>query len=123
MKKRIAALMLVFAMTVLMLAGCGGSKDAPVVGTWNATTIEMGGSTIKIDEWLSLAGLSDMKNEMELKSDGKLTVDLMGEQGEGTWKYEEPKVTLTIEGDDTVAEYKDGKIVLDLDGAVMTFEK
>lgn len=123
MKKRIAALMLVFAMTVLMLAGCGGSKAAPVVGTWNATTIEMEGSTIKIDEWLSLAGLSDMKNEMELKSDGKLTVDLMGEQGEGTWKYEEPKVTLTIEGDDTVAEYKDGKIVLDLDGAVMTFEK
>ena len=123
MKKRIAALMLVFAMTVLMLAGCGGYKAAPVVGTWNATTIEMGGSTIKIDEWLSLAGLSDMKNEMELKSDGKLTVDLMGEQGEGTWKYEEPKVTLTIEGDDTVAEYKDGKIVLDLDGAVMTFEK
>ena len=123
MKKRIAALMLVFAMTVLMLAGCGSSKASPVVGTWKATTIEMEGSTFEIDEWLSLAGIEDLKNEMELKSNGKLTIDMMGEQGEGTWKYEEPKVTLTVDGDDVVAEYKDGKILLDLEGIVMIFEK
>ena len=70
-----------------------------------------------------MAGIEDLKNEMELKSNGKLTIDMMGEQGEGTWKYEEPKVTLTVDGDDVVAEYKDGKILLDLEGIVMIFEK
>lgn len=125
MKKRIAMLMLVLAMAVMMFSGCGKSKNqAPVVGEWKMTTIEISGVTMDVDQFLSIAGQEDTKMNMTIKEDGTFFMDVVGEQAEGTWEYKEPKCTLTVDGDSIDAEYKDGKLVIDMDGnGTMTFEK
>lgn len=124
MKKHVAVLMLAVVMTVLALAGCGGKKsDAPVVGDWKMTKVETMGVSMGVDEYLEAAGMGDMKMEMTIKDNGKFSMDLMGESGDGTWKYEEPKLSLS-DGSDTVdAEYKDGVITLSMSGVDMIFEK
>ncbi|MCI8549337.1 MAG: hypothetical protein HFI68_01880 [Lachnospiraceae bacterium] len=125
MKKRIAAFVLVMAMVVLALAGCGGKdSSAPVVGKWKLTSIEAAGMTMSVDEFLSMSGMSDTTNEMEIKSNGKFSMEMVGEKGTGKWEWKEPICTLTDEAGDSVeAEYKDGKLSMDLEGVLMIFEK
>ena len=85
MKKRVAVLMLAVVMTVLALAGCGGGKDSsPVVGTWKATEVEAMGVNVKVSEYLEQMGMGDVKMELSVKDDGKFSMDLMGQQAEGT---------------------------------------
>ena len=124
MKKRVAVLMLAVVMTVLALAGCGGGKDSsPVVGTWKATEVEAMGVNVKVDEYLKQMGMDDMKMDMDIKSDGKFSMDLMGQQAEGTWKYSGSTLTLTVDGEDAKAEYKDGKITMEESGVKIIFEE
>ncbi|MCI9486355.1 MAG: DUF4923 family protein [Lachnospiraceae bacterium] len=124
MKKRIAVLMLAAVMVVLALAGCGGKKDAsPVVGTWKATEVEAMGVNVKVDEYLEQMGMGDMKMEMSITDDGKFSMDMAGQQVEGTWKFSGSTLTLTAEGSDLDAEYKDGKITVDESGVKVIFEK
>lgn len=124
MKKRIAVLMLAAVMVVLALAGCGGKKDAsPVVGTWKATEVEAMGVNVKVDEYLEQMGMGDMKMEMSITDDGKFSMDMAGQQVEGTWKFSDSTLTLTAEGSDLDAEYKDGKITVDESGVKVIFEK
>ncbi|MCI9068947.1 MAG: DUF4923 family protein [Lachnospiraceae bacterium] len=124
MKKRVAVLMLAVVMTVLALAGCGGGgKDSPVVGAWKATEVEAMGVNVKVDEYLKQMGMDDMKMDMDIKSDGKFSMDLMGQQAEGTWKYSGSTLTLTVDGEDAKAEYKDGKITMEESGVKIIFEK
>ena len=113
MKKRVAVFMLAVVMTVLALAGCGGKKSsAPVVGDWKITKIEAMGVSMGVDEYLSAAGMGDVKMEMSIKDNGKFSMDIVGESGTGTWKYEEPTLTLDDGSDTVTAEYKDSTIVL-----------
>lgn len=124
MKKRVAVLMLAVVMTVLALAGCGGKKSsAPVVGDWKITKIEAMGVSMGVDEYLSAAGMGDVKMEMSIKDNGKFSMDMVGESGTGTWKYEEPTLTLDDGSDTVTAEYKDSTIVLEMSGVSMIFEK
>lgn len=124
MKKRIAVLMLVAVMVVLALAGCGGKKDAsPVVGTWKATEVEAMGVNVKVDEYLEQMGMGDMKMEMSLTEDGRFGMDLMGQQVEGSWRYNGSTLTLTAEGEDLSAECEDGKITIEESGVKIIFEK
>ncbi|MCI9486354.1 MAG: lipocalin family protein [Lachnospiraceae bacterium] len=124
MKKRVAVFMLAVVMTVLALAGCGGKKSsAPVVGDWKITKIEAMGVSMGVDEYLSAAGMGDVKMEMSIKDNGKFSMDIVGESGTGTWKYEEPTLTLDDGSDTVTAEYKDSTIVLEMSGVSMIFEK
>ncbi len=124
MKKRVAVFMLAVVMTVLALAGCGGKKSsAPVVGDWKITKIEAMGVRMVVDEYLSAAGMGDVKMEMSIKDNGKFSMDIVGESGTGTWKYEEPTLTLDDGSDTVTAEYKDSTIVLEMSGVSMIFEK
>ncbi|MCI8274460.1 MAG: lipocalin family protein [Lachnospiraceae bacterium] len=124
MKKRVAVLMLAVVMTVLALAGCGGGKDSsPVVGTWKATEVEAMGVNVKVSEYLEQMGMGDVKMELSVKDDGKFSMDLMGQQAEGTWKYSGSTLTMTVDGSDAKAEYKDGKLTMEESGAKIIFEK
>ena len=124
MKKRVAVFMLAVVMTVLALAGCGGKKSsAPVVGDWKITKIEAMGVSMGVDEYLSAAGMGVVKMEMSIKDNGKFSMDIVGESGTGTWKYEEPTLTLDDGSDTVTAEYKDSTIVLEMSGVSMIFEK
>ena len=122
MKKRVAVFMLAVVMTVLALAGCGGKKSsAPVVGDWKITKIEAMGVSMGVDEYLSAAGMGDVKMEMSIKDNGKFSMDIVGESGTGTWKYEEPTLNLDDGSDTVTAEYKYSKIVLEMIGVSMIF--
>jgi hypothetical protein len=124
MKKRAAVLMLAVVMTVLALAGCGGKKSSdPVVGDWKMTKVEAMGVSMGVDEYLEMAGMGDMKMEMSIKDNGKFSMDLVGESGDGTWEYKEPTLTLTSDGESVTAEYKDETITLEMSGVSMIFEK
>ena len=124
MKKRIAMLMLAAMLVVLALAGCGSKKEAsPVVGDWKVTTIEMAGTTVSVDDYLAATGSDAIKMEFSIKEDGKFSMDMAGQTADGTWKYKEPTLTLTVEGDPLDTEYKDGKIIMDMDGVVLTLER
>ncbi len=124
MKKRVAMLMLAAMLVVLALAGCGSKKEsAPVVGDWKVSTIEVSGVSVSLDEYLKATGTDDMKMEISIKDGGKFSMDMVGEKADGTWKYKEPTLTLTVDGDDLDTEYKDGKIIMDMEGVVLTLEK
>lgn len=61
---------------------------------------------------------------LELKEDGKASMSMMGESmGDGEWKQDGSTVTLTFEGESAQAEYKNGKITLEMDGDKVIFEK
>ncbi|MCI8464918.1 MAG: lipocalin family protein [Lachnospiraceae bacterium] len=124
MKKRVAVLMLAALMTVLALAGCGGKKSSdPVVGEWKMTKVEAMGVSMSVEEYLQAAGMGDMKMEMSIKDNGKFSMDVVGESGDGTWKYKDPVLTLTADGESVEAEYKDGTITMEMSGVAMIFEK
>ncbi|MCD2491081.1 lipocalin family protein [Lacrimispora sp. NSJ-141] len=123
MKKRIVILMLVLAMTVMALTGCGKKSSAPVVGDWKMTTIEVSGMTLNVDQFLAMAGQDDVNMTLTISADGKFSMDVAGEKAEGTWKYKDSICTLTADGEDVDAEYKDGKLVMSMDEGTMTFEK
>lgn len=124
MKKRVAVLMLAVVMTVLALAGCGGKKSsAPVVGEWKMTKVEAMGVSMSVEEYLQASGMGDMKMEMSIKDNGKFSMDVVGESGDGTWEYKEPDLTLTVDGESVKAEYKDNTITLEMSGVAMIFEK
>ena len=51
-------------------------------------------------------------------------MSMMGESmGDGEWKQDGSTVTLTFEGESAQAEYKNGKITLEMDGDKVIFEK
>ena len=122
MKKRVAILMLAVVMTVLALAGCGKKESSPVVGEWKATKMESMGMSVDLKE-LKEAGIDDVSIEMSIKDDGTFSMDALGESGDGTWKYSGSTLTLTVDGEDQKAEYKDGTIILDIEGSTVVFEK
>ena len=125
MKKQIAAVLMVLILTVVALAGCGGGgEQSPVVGEWKMTTIEVSGITMDMEEFIAATGQEDVNMSLTIEEDGNFSMDIAGQQTEGTWEYEEPVCTLTAEGESIEADYSDGKIVIDLEGqGTLTFEK
>lgn len=130
MKKHISVLMLVIIM-MMAFVGCGGTKsDAPVVGDWKLTSVDAMGVSMTAEEFAEAAG-GDVNMELSIKDNGSFTANLGeglgGESGKGTWKYEEPTLTLSDSTDELTCEYKDGKLVMDLEQGgqtvSMTFEK
>ncbi len=112
MKKRIAIL-LILALAVALLAGCGGSSDPTgryVVKTIAGQPVEeyfvsmLGEYAEGIDAstYLQMFGISSFEEFMiiELKSDGSAVATLAGEAPlTGTWIQEGDQITITIDGD------------------------
>ena len=85
--------------------------------------MEVDGEMSNIAEYEAMLG---MKRDfsLELKEDGKASMSMMGESmGDGEWKQDGSTVTLTFEGESAQAEYKNGKITLEMDGDKVIFEK
>ena len=113
MKKFTIALILILALAVALLAGCGGSSDPTgryVVKTIAGQPVEeyfvsmLGEYAEGIDAstYLQMFGISSFEEFMiiELKSDGSAVATLAGEAPlTGTWIQEGDQITITIDGD------------------------
>ena len=85
MKKFISILcVMAFAVSLLALAGCGGSKeipaDSPYIGTWKAVRAELLGEATDMAEVLE-----DGDWIITLKADGTVEQQSGSEAGTGVW--------------------------------------
>ena len=117
--KRMLAILLTLAM-LLSLAACGGSvEEDPNAGKYLGTTAKAFGMVMPMSD------IYEGETWLELKSGGKGTIMLDGDDFPMKWTLEGNTFTLTIDGEDSVGTLEDGVIVLDLMdmGVEMTFLK
>ena len=130
--KRIISLLLVTLLVAALFVGC--SKSDPV-GTYKidmdsmieAMKKESGElkdkSNEEIKDLLKQTGMSEDAFGLEIKDDGKFTLEYAGEKEEGTWKLDGSKITLTVDNDPLECDYEDGKITMDMGGTTLIFVK
>jgi hypothetical protein len=102
------------------LAACGGeAAEDPDAGKYLGITAKAFGMTMEMSE------IYPGETWLELKSGGKGTIMLDGDEFPMKWVLEGNAFTLTIEGEDSVGTLADGVIVVDLMGmgVEMTFLK
>ena len=115
--KKLIALLLTFAM-LLPLAACGGAAD-PNAGKYIGVSAAVGGFSMPMSE------IYEGEVWIELKSGGRGTIMLDGDDFSMKWTLEGEELTVTVQGVDSVGTLRDGVITVDLMdmGCVMTFEK
>ena len=115
--KKLIALLLIFPM-LLSLAACGGEED-PNAGKYIGVSAAVGGFSMPMSE------IYEGEVWVELKSGGRGTIMLDGDDFSMKWALEGEELTITIQGVDSVGTLRDGVITMDLMdmGCVMTFEK
>ena len=118
MKKSIA-LLLVVILGISLLASCGGgSSNDPNIGTWTAVSVNAFGVQMGVDD------VFENGASIELKANGKCTLNLDGEKVNTDWSSNNGEIT--IKGDDGEtykAKVADGKLTLDFDAFEVIFEK
>ena len=111
------------AAAMLALAGCGAAPakyaDSEYVGTWDATTAEAYGISMKVTEILD-------EFTVVLDADGTATAKVNGQQGSGQWEETDTGCKITggvVDNKDLDFAKKGEKLVLVYDQATITFEK
>ena len=108
----IIVLVIALAVGLFSCIGGGGDSDDPNLGVYNAVSCSYGGFEMSAEgEWL------------ELKSGGKLKMNLMGEEYSGKWELDGESLTVTQAGDTYYGTLEDGVIELDLAGLAYIYEK
>lgn len=120
--KRIISLLLVALLVAALFVGC--SKSDPV-GTYKIdmdSLIEASKeesdefkdkSNEEIKDLLKQAGISEDSFGLEIKDDGKFTLEYAGDKEEGTWKLDGSTLTLTFDNEPLECDYEDGKITME----------
>ena len=131
--KRIISLILVTLLVAALFVGC--SKSDPV-GTYKIDMDSMIEATKKesdkakdmsneeIKDLLKTIGMTEDSMSLEIKDDGKFTLEYAGDKEEGTWKLDGSTLTLTVDNDPLECDYEDGKITMDVgSGTTLIFVK
>ena len=105
------AAILVAVLLFVFLSGDGGSDD-PNLGLYNGVSCSYAGIELGAEgEWI------------ELKSGGKLTMMLMGEEYDAQWELDGENITVTDSSGSFYGTLKNGRLTLDLEGLVYVYEK
>ena len=96
MKKQIT-IILALVLCVSILAACGGNpENEKVAGTWKATSAEVAGKTLTMDELAKMPGGSSLDMSFEFKSNGTATSSSAGKiLGSSKFKVEGDNVIVT----------------------------
>lgn len=105
---RVISIMLVMAMAISLLVGCGKENDDndPNLGVYTAFTGSMSGFEIEIDDVYS-GGFT-----IELKSKGKAHLEIDGSTGNGKWTLDDDEFTISGGGFEGSGTLKDGVMIL-----------
>lgn len=100
----------------LILGACGSSNaDSPFVGVWNATSYEM--------EGMVLTAESFGDSVIEVKPNGSLNIDFIGEKASGKWKETDNGFVITSSGEEFPLTIQDGILVMEYEGIRFNFVK
>ena len=121
MKKAIAILLTVCTV-LICLSACGGKNDPndPNQGVWKATTGEMFGLSMDVEE------LFGQGFTIELKANGKCALNVDGKKANGTWTLNDGAFTVKGGGIDEKGRLENGKLTLENVmgmGLTLIFEK
>ena len=135
MKKSVTKIISLALVLVCMLGlvACGGG-GSDVSGTYKLQSVEMAGMSVNLEDLATALGesMDDLKVNLELKSDGKFSLDLSDLDPtlvmDGTYKASGKTVTLTDEDGESLIATLDGDTLTmteEADGvtASMSFKK
>ena len=135
-QKSVGVVLAVLLLMTTILAGCGGGGNGgggngggdPIVGKWKLNSVDIGGVEMSLEDVAKMAGsagteLGDMDVTFDIKADGTLTGNAMGETAEGTWTKNGDTYTLTIQGSDQEVSLDGGKLIIEQDGMKMILTK
>lgn len=117
------------SLSAVLLAGCGsgGSAAGPdCADNWTLSSMSNGSQSYGGNELDQMKDLGLDVNKLfalELAKDGKATMTVMDQTGKGTWVAKDGKCAITIEGSTIIAPITNGELVLDVDGATMSFKR
>ena len=98
------------------------TDTAAFVGSWRGSQVTFGGMTIEADTYLQYAGLASDQLLMNMRSDGSMHVQLLGETADGTWKKTgDHAYILTIEGSDQNVTLENGRLIMNLEDVELIF--
>lgn len=91
--------LVLFVTVMFSVTACGGgggssAEKSPYEGKWKAMSVQMLGMSMTVEDAF------DGAFEFEVKGGGKVTFTVGEEKGDGKWKVEDSKFTLTMEGQD-----------------------
>lgn len=121
MKKRLMSFFLICCMAISLVA-CGSSKDSKYVGTWNLKEGQASGVTVSKETVQTALGTDD-EISIELESNGKATVDLGTQSGEGTWEETDNGISLKDSTETLEFQEEDENLVVETSGVKLIFEK
>ena len=103
---------------LVAMTACGGEdmSNSKYTGNWEAKQAVASGMT------LDMATLGTTM-KMELKSNGKATVEFDGESGSGDWTETDTGIKITASDGTVECTDKDGKLVMTESGVEFIFEK
>ena len=92
MKKKIRGLVLVVTLVMILLCACGGKdmSDSVYLGTWEASTAEYSGMELSVDTLFD-------EFHFTLQDNGKVKLNLNGEEETGKWEETDTGVILEDE--------------------------
>ncbi|MBE6928525.1 MAG: hypothetical protein E7467_08615 [Ruminococcaceae bacterium] len=103
---------------ILLLSGCG--EDLYIFD--DATQADFSGHMVQLEEeYAPLTDIYPGKNYLKLYDDGTGVIAFSGEEDEITWNKVESGYNLTVQGSSCDATYHDGLLVLELEGAYVTY--
>ena len=108
MFSRICAFLMALTCVLVLLAGCGDNKNAPIVGRWQATKVKLNGETIAFSE----LDCNDKEFSFNFKEDGSCHAVLAGVANEGKYIFNNTSVDIVYGGKEEKLRYDSGVLTL-----------